>query len=157
MTGNLPDCEVSELIPDEERIVRAVKSPYHYDTKKAKLRPAAFVPAAGNSDVSVVRTALGHEIAAEQARQVARTPEYCGLAVVNASKIRSAGSTVYDHKKDFCGHAHVNHGIQVPPKGETFDPAIKMMLDDRCKAIVAECTYHPDSHDTIVGWSGDPF
>lgn len=156
MTESHTDCVVPAVIDDSEKIVRAIKTPYHFDEKKSKLKHAAFVPAPGNSDVSVIRTVSGEGIAAEQARQVSKPMEYRGLAVTTAASIRELGSEVCDYKPDFCGHAHINHGIQAPPKGEPFDPQVKLVLDERCKAIVANCRFHPDTHTSLLGWSGDP-
>jgi hypothetical protein len=149
-------CLMPRDVRDDEKIVRAIKTPYHFDQKKLKLRPAAFVPPAGGSDVSVVRTVNGESFAAEQARQVSKPSEYVGVAVAEALNFRSLGTEVYDYKEDFCGHAHLNHGIPVPPKGEVFEPQLKMALDDRCKAIIARCRFHPDTHENVVGWLGGP-
>ena len=155
MTESLFNCIVPALIDDKEKIVRAIKTPYHFDEKKSKLKHAAFVPPAGCSDLSVIRTATGEGIAAEQARQVSKPSEYRGIAVIVAAEIKETGSNVYDNKLDFCGHAHINHGIQVPLKGEPFDPRVKLVLDERCKAIVAKCKFHQDTHESLLGWSGE--
>lgn len=156
MTGQQLDCRIPEEIPNGEKIVRAIKTPYHYDEKKARLKHSAFVPAPGAADVSVVRTALGDDIAVQQARQVSRAAEYKGLAVTEAKNVRDVGSTLYDYRPDFCGHAHINHGIAVPPKGVPFDPQVKLALDERCKELVARCRFHADKLDSLVAWSGDP-
>lgn len=158
--GCITDCDaVPGGIDDKEKLVRVIKTPYHFDEKKLKLRYRAMFPPPDQSDVSVVRTVISEGIAAEQARQVAlqsNPDEYRGLAALEAGVVRDAGSLAYDYKPDFCGHAHVNHGVKMPKKGETLDAKTRLQLDEHCKAIVAKSRFHPDTLKNLVGWTGEP-
>jgi hypothetical protein len=150
------DCDLPIDLPDSEKLVRVVKTPHHFHrTRKTEIIAKALYPPPENSDVSVIRHLLGDEACRSQALKTARPDEYAGLFVLRAGDARSAGSEAYDHRSDFCGHAHINHGVVMPPRGETMDPMQSEKLSKRCKALLAFCTFHKDTHGSdgqeIVG------
>ena len=145
-------CKLPEEIPNDEKIVRAIKTPYHIRSN-GKLKHQAFKPKAGVSAVSVIRHEMGSDFCKDKAVEIA-TPGYCGLAVVPAGGIRDCGSTVIDHRADYCGHAHVDHGFALLEENEPGNPQSIERMHQRCSAIVDKCRFHSDPDPAGVGWSG---
>ena len=150
-------CDLPINLLDEEKVIRVIKTPYYFhSTRKNELVPKAFFPPPGKSDVWVVRHILGDDACVKQSRSTAKAEEYAGMLVVKSGTVRILGSTVYDHRHDYCGHAHINHGIVMPTKGGTLNPQDREILNARCKAIIALCKFHPDSHNAGEEWMGGP-
>ena len=79
---------------------------------------------------------------------------YVGLAVLTASQIRETTSTVHDLRGEFCGHAHISHGIVAPPN-EPLEAALRMQLDDRLDALKKAAVYYPDPAPNVATWTGN--
>lgn len=157
MTGSDEKCSIPIELLDCEKIVRVIKTPYYFHKRrKSEITSKAFFPPPGQSDVSVIRHILGDEVCFEQARKTALPAEYAGLLVTCAGKIREMGSFVYDHRADFCGHAHINHEIVMPAKGEAMDPLLRDQLSTRCDLILKHCKFHQDSHEGESPRISDP-
>lgn len=153
-------CNLPESIDPEEHLIRVVKSPYHYNKGKSKLSPKLLHPAAGKSDISVMRQILGDAACSEKARSISGNlvppAEYKGMAIFCAKDVNASGSCCYDHRDDFCGHAHINHNIRVPDRHETWDPAIKMIFDERCRTLLQKLKrFVADSIDAGSGGEGE--
>jgi hypothetical protein len=82
---------------------------------------------------------------------------YVGLLVLGTGAVRKAGSRVYDHRQDFCGHAHVDHGILLPPRGVPLDPKLQDELEARCEQILKTGSFLVDPEPSGQGWKGTPF
>ena len=156
-------CHIPVPIEPDEHLIRVVKSPFHFHSKrKNELIPKVFHPAPGKSDVSVIRQIMGDDFCADKARSIAseiRPPaQYNGLLIVEASDVNEVGSCAYDDRDgQFCGHAHINHGVTMPLPGETLAPEERQKLDERCKALLARKKAHePDQLDSGPGWHGRP-
>ena len=148
MSGASNQCDLPLDLPDDEKLIRVVKTPYYFHkSRKSEVIPNALFPPPGHSDVSVIRHLLGDSACRAQALKTARPEEYAGLLVVKAGLARGLGSTAYDHRIDFCGHAHINHGVVMPGRGETMDPKEKEKLSSRCKALLAYCVLHSDTYN----------
>ena len=145
-------CKLPEEIPNVEKIVRAIKTPYHIRSD-GKLKHQAFKPKAGISAVSVVRHAMGSDFCKDKAVEIA-TPGYVGLAVVPAGDVRDCGSSVVDYRSDFCGHAHIDHGFALLEEHEPGAPKLIERMRDRCSAIVNRCRFHSDPDPSGAGWKG---
>jgi hypothetical protein len=152
------ECDISAEIPDEEKVVRAIKTPFYFHkTRKTELIPRALHPPPESSDASVTRHCMGNDFCADRSRRTVKeenASHYCGMLVFAASVARQAGTDVYDYRADFCGHAHINHGFTIPPRGEPMDPREREALDKKCRGILASSAFHPDSYDAGPGWSG---
>ena len=144
--------KLPEEIPDDEKIVRAIRTPYHL-RPDGRLKYQAFKPPARSSAVSVVRHAMGSDFCKDKAVEIASST-YVGLAVVPAGDVRCCGSDVVDFRSDYCGHAHVDHGFSLLPENEPGAPHLAERMRDRCAAIVEKCAFHPDPDPGTPGWSG---
>lgn len=146
MDGDLP----LEIAPDEI-IVRAIKTPYHFDKKKKRLKSAAFRPQAERDDVSVMRKRhLGNDGCKNKAVEIAAT-SYIGLAALLAEEIVEAKATVVDARDgQFVGHAHIEQGIPSPASGQTADPD----LIERWRALAEAARFYPDGEPQTPGWRG---
>lgn len=146
MDGDLP----LEIAPDEI-IVRAIKTPYHFDEKKRRLKSAAFRPQAERDDVSVMRKRhLGNDGCKDKAVKTAAT-SYIGLAALRAEEIIETKACVVDSRDGlFVGHAHIEQGTPAPVSGQTADPD----LIDRWKALADTARYYPDGEPQTPGWHG---
>ena len=145
--------ELPPDIDDAERIVRAVKTPYH--VKKGKLKPAAFRPQPGQSIISVMRQLMGDDFCKDKAVEIAKA-SYVGLAVLAAYAIRAAGSEVHDAPNDFIGHAHIDHGFSSPLENEPPSPQETERMNTRYRSLADASTLHIDHSPTAPGWTGPP-
>ena len=147
-------CPIPIDIEDRESIVRAVMSPSHVDEKRpSKLKPAAFRSRAGTDDVSVIRhTYMGSNFCKKHGK--ARSG-YVGLAAITAGSIRSTSSTIHDSRIQFLGHAHISHGLILPPN-EPPGSADNMIITERCRALCALATFYRDPEREHETWTGPP-
>lgn len=144
--GKLP----IEIAPGEV-IVRAIKTPIHYDSRKERLRPSAFRAQAGRDDVSVMRKRyLGNDGCKNKAAEIAGDA-YIGLAALRAEEIEATKARVVDSRGgQFIGHAHIEQRTRAPEKGETAPPE----LLERYKALADAARYYPDAQPRVAGWHG---
>lgn len=148
-------CDLDTSIPDEEKTVRAIKTPFHIKSN-GTLKHNALRPPAEETAVSVIRHAMGDDFCKDKGREVVGEG-YLGLLTLPSGQVRRCGSNVLDYRDNFfCGHAHVDHGIPVPPKNEPMAPEHSDRLVELCKAILRVGTYHADPAPPAAGWSGNP-
>ena len=114
--------ELCWLVPvhvaNDERIVRAIYSPYHLE-KKNRLKHQAYDPTPKTDEISVMRLEhMGVRLCKRKAKSFenpANREVYRGFAVLRTSDIRAADMDVADSRKHFCGHADIqasNGGTQ---------------------------------------------
>lgn len=139
-----------EIAPDEV-IVRAIKTPIHYDARRQRLRPSAFRPQAGRDDVSVMRKrCLGNDGCKDKAVEIAGHA-YIGLAALQAGEIEATEARVIDSRDGhFLGHAHIEQGFPAPATGVTAAPE----LLGRYKQLADKARYYPDDRPDFAGWHG---
>jgi len=150
-------CQIPVDISDDEKIVRAIMCPYHLNKDRAKLIPRAFRSRPGSDEVSVIRhTHTSSDFCKRKARETASRSgrEYAGLAVLSARQIRKAGSEVHDSRDEYCGHAHISHGIIAPPPNEPLPPRDNMELDRKVKELRNAAVYYPDPEPHAETWTG---
>jgi hypothetical protein len=153
LLANFLFCPLPFRIDDGETIVRALKTPEHFNAQKGSIKPAAFRPPAGKRKLSVMRQLIGNDACKQKANEICGE-KYIGLAVTLAQSVRAAGSRVRDHRWDFCGHAHLNHGFPAPPKGEPMDSKQNLLMVERCRALVRHSEYRNDPNSASKSWSG---
>jgi hypothetical protein len=145
-------CDIPIPVADDEKIVRVIMAGYVNKSNTA-IKPRAFRSRPGTDEVSVIRhTYKGSDFCKASGR--ARSNEYVGLAVLLASRIRQAGSEITDSREDFCGHAHISHGIVAPPPNEPLPPQDNLALDRKVEALSLAALYHPDPAPDAAGWTG---
>lgn len=139
-----------QIAPDEV-IVRAIKTPYHVDVRKSRLKYQAFKPQPSRDDVSVMRKRhLGNDGCKNKAVQIAGSA-YIGLAALRAEEIEATEAHVVDSREgQFIGHAHIEQGALAPASGEPTSPE----LIERYKTLADAARYYPDSQPNIDGWHG---
>lgn len=144
-------CDIPIDIFDEEKIARAIKTPYHLNKKKTKLKAAAFRPPAERDDLSVMRLEyMGANQCKAKAKEISGTA-YIGLAAINADEIRKSGASVKDSRDgQFCGHADIGQGVPAPKKGE----APPTCLLERYKALADVARLYIDPEPCGEQWTG---
>jgi len=148
-------CEIPIDIANEEKIVRAIMDG-HLNKDRSKLKPRAFRSRPGADEVSVIRhTYKGSDFCKVKGKEIAAASQnqYCGLAVLLASQIRQAGSEVHDSREEFCGHAHISHGIVVP-ENEPLPAHQNMELDKKLEALRNSALYRRDPDPAADEWTG---
>ncbi len=146
MRGVLP----VEIAP-EEVIVRAIKTPVHYDEKKKRVKPSAFRAQPGRDDVSVMRKRqLGNDGCKSKAIEIAKHA-YKGMAALTAKEIASACASVVDSREgQFLGHAHIQQGMLAPASGQPAPPE----LMERYKALADNARFYSDGQPENPQWAG---
>jgi hypothetical protein len=144
--------ELPVMIDDGETIVRALKTPAHYDERKGTVKNGAFRPAPGQSGISTMRQRMGDNFCKSKAREICGN-QYVGLAVIRAGDIRSVGSTIKDSRDIWLGHADLDHGI-VTPNNEPPDAVALQTLTERCRELKARCSVRKDSDANSDEWTG---
>lgn len=146
-------CDIPVPVADEENVVRAIFSS-HVD-KKA-LRKNAFYEI--HDDVSVMRHSyLGSDQCKKHALAIKpgnASIKYKGLAVIGVKAVRDAHSQVTDSREVYCGHAHISHGIEVPPANDPLFAQQKLELDERLRKIKSLARFVLDPEPSLETWSG---
>jgi hypothetical protein len=148
-------CDIPIEVDDGEKIVRAMMAS-HVNHAKTKLKPRAFRSRPRCDEVSVIRrTYTGSDFCKAKGRAIASASgmEYVGLVVLLASQIRQAGSEITDSRDEFCGHAHISHGIVVP-LNEPLPPQENLELDKKLTALLASALYYRDPNPEANSWTG---
>jgi len=150
-------CEIPIEVADQEKIVRAIMSG-HLNKDGTRLKPRAFQSRRGADEVSVIRhTYRGSDFCKAKGREVAvqsSVHQYTGLAVLTAGQVKHAGSQVHDSREEYCGHAHISHGIIQPPPNEPLPARAAMELDKKLAKLRDSAVYYPDPSPDVDGWSG---
>lgn len=147
-------CDIPVEIDGAEKIVRAIKTPFHLKKNKStKLARAAFRPPPGTDEVSVMRHGyMGTNACRAKAKEIGQAA-YVGMAALLAHGVRNAGAAVVDSRQEFCGHADIRHGIVIerdePPSAEK-----SLALDQRIDGILRVTTYYPDPDSAAGVWTG---
>jgi len=146
----------SECLPvaisDKETIVRALKTPAHFDERKKRLKPAAFRPPPSESGISVMRQLIGDSQCKQKALEICGG-SYRGLAVILASNIREVGSTVEDSRSEWFGHADLDHGIMIPANDPPAPEVLGRLLE-RLRGLVQRSIFMDDGEASSPSWKG---
>jgi hypothetical protein len=145
-------CDIPIEIDGEEKIVRIIRTPSHIN-KKGKLAPAAFRSKAGTDEVSVIRQSyVGTKFCKSKGKEI-MADAYLGLAVLIVKDIRHTGSAIEDSRDEFCGHAHISHGVILSPD-EPPNSEINLFITERCRELVKVTSLYIDPDPSAVEWTG---
>jgi hypothetical protein len=152
--------QLPQLINDAETIVRAVKTPAHFDAKKRAFKAAAYKPQVGKSIISVIRqgakdqqSATSDDYCKDKSASICGS-DYVGMLAITAKSIRENGCAIDDAPLDFLGHAHMDHGFPRPPENEPASAETVAVLNERCKSLLKASRHHLDPAPSMPGWSG---
>lgn len=152
-------CDIPIEVSGTEKIVRIV-TVSHVNDSRTKLKPRAFRSQPGRDEVSVIRhTYTGTDFCKTKAKELSANTgvEYVGLAVLVVQQVRSAGSDVFDSREEFCGHAHISHGIMPGTPNEPLSPADNLKLDRRVEMLSSMAQFHRDPEPNTDYWTGPNF
>ncbi len=80
---------------------------------------------------------------------------YKGFAVLVVRDVRDTGSEVIDSREEFCGHAHIAHGLPLIPEGDPLHAEAKVRLDERLRQLKDRSRTLIDPDPTREDWSGE--
>jgi hypothetical protein len=152
----MPMCDIPIEVAGTEKIVRIV-TVSHLNDSKTKLKPRAFRSRPGCDEVSVIRnTYKDATFCKTKAQELAAKSgiEYVGLAVLVVQGVRAAGSEVHDSREEFCGHAHISHGIMPGTPNEPLPPVDNLTLDKRVEVLCSIARYLRDPEPQAGEWTG---
>jgi hypothetical protein len=145
-------CDIPEAIANEETVVRALRECH---VRKGGLRPNVFRSMIGIDEVSVMRHSyMKSDACKAKAKEIAskngdgKNP-YVGFAAVLVGSVRSVGSQVNDSREEFCGHAHISHGVVVAAD-EPLDPKLLQQI----KALQDQAKVLFDPSPETENWTG---
>ena len=150
-------CDIPIEVAGTEKIVRIV-TVSHVNDSRTKLKPRAFRSRPGYDEVSVIRhTYKDANFCKAKAQELTATSgiEYVGLAVLVVQRVRAAGSEVHDSREEFCGHAHISHGIMPGTPNEPLSPEDNLTLDKRVEALCSAAKYQRDPQPEAENWAGE--
>jgi hypothetical protein len=152
---------VPRLVSSDERIVRAIYSPYHYDLKKKRLKPAAYNPSVNTYDVSVMRIEyIGEDLCKQKAlsfENPSADKKYQGFSVLRVERVRSTSMDVIDSRESFCGHADIKLQIaDINSKLEPNEPPSAIdgeRLKKLKEALLEASKFFPDTDTASLKWT----
>jgi hypothetical protein len=137
-------------VAEDERIIRAIYSPFHVD-KHNRLKHQAYDPTPKTDEVSVMRMEhMGASLCRRKAQSFENLPkkkEYRGLAVLKASPLELHGMRILDSRRHFCGHADIHLMIEelaTREGGEPLSPEVGKKFKDLKEALVKASTFVTD-------------
>jgi hypothetical protein len=144
-------CDIPVAVANEETIVRGLRE--CHIKKKGQLRDNVFRSVPGIDEVSVMRhTYVKSDFCKAKTKEIARgdaNNPYVGLAAITVISVRSVGSDVNDSREEFCGHAHISHGMVTVPE-EPLDPR----LIARLRALNSAARLLLDPSPDSDAWTG---
>jgi hypothetical protein len=148
-------------VSDDERILRAIYSPHHYDKKKKRLRHYAYDPTPKTDEVSVMRIEyMGPHCChreAQSSENLSQRKEYCGFAVLRVSAVRNSAMNVIDSRKHYCGHADIKLLMEEVRNREPNEPLSAeagKRFKDLKDCLLKASNYVPDPDPRGRRWRG---
>jgi hypothetical protein len=145
---------------DDERVVRAIYSPYHLD-KKNRLKHQAYDPTPKTDEISVMRIEhMGVRLCKRKAKSfenLAQRKVFKGFAVLRTNVVRASEMDVVDSRKHYCGHADIR---LLMPELQTLEPNEPLPAEagkkfkDLKDSLLHASNYLPDPHPKDRRWRG---
>jgi hypothetical protein len=132
----------------DERLIRAIYSPYHVD-KHNKLKHQAYDPTPGTDEISTMRLEhMGAPLCRSKAKSFQNPPKImAGLAMLRVATVVSRGMRVVDSRWHYCGHADIRLLIAElvnRQKGEPLPPEVGKQFRDLKEQLVRSSTFFSD-------------
>jgi hypothetical protein len=148
-------------VENDERLVRAIYSPYHVD-KHSRPKHQAYDPTPGTDEVSTMRLEhMGAGLCRAKARSFQNPKKVlAGLAVLRVETVKLLGMGVVDSRRHFCGHADIRFLIAelaVAKKGEPPPPEVGKRLKDLKERLVKSSTFFSEAHPNRPNWRNRDF
>ena len=151
-------------VADNERIIRAIYSPYHV-SKQNRLKHQAYDPTPKTDEISTMRFEyMGQRFCKRKAKSFEDPKvkkEYRGFAILSVRAIRKAKMQVIDSRKWYCGHADIKlligELIQNREPQEPLSAEAGKRLKDLKNALLAASKYLPDPNPRASSWRGGKF
>lgn len=151
---------VPRRVSNHERIVRAIFSPYHVDSKR-RLKHSAYDPTPKTDEISIMRLDyMGSSLCKRKAQSfenLAKKKEYRGLAVLNVGAVRNIEMAVGDSREHFCGHGDIKFLIEElrhREPGEPLSAEANKRFKDLKDMLVSVSNYVPDPDPRGFDWHG---
>lgn len=141
-------------IEDGEVILRALKTPAHFDVKKSKLKHSAYRPPPGKTILSVARGMAGPDECRRNVKMHDLKKQYIGFGAIYAHSIRGAGSSVDDAPEDYYSHAHIEHPVPAPIPDEPHFAEINEVYLPRLKQMAERTALYLDPDTDDEKWQG---
>jgi hypothetical protein len=153
-------------VSDDERIVRAIYSPYH--VKKNQLKHQAYDPTPKTDEISVMRFEhMGTRSCKSKAKSLEDPPQhrespaqqkvYRGFAVLRTSVVRDSTMEVVDSRRRYCGHADIKllmPELRTLEPGEPPSAELGKKLKDLKADLLRASSYVPDPNPQRAAWRG---
>lgn len=146
-------------VANDERIVRAIYSPYH--VKKNRLKHQAYDPTPRTDEISVMRLEhMGARLCKRKAKSFENPSVqkvYRGFAVLRTGVVRTADMEVTDSRKHYCGHADIRlliEELKTLEPNEPPTPETQKRLKDLKDALLDASKYIPDPTPQGAAWRG---
>jgi hypothetical protein len=147
-------------VADDERILRAIYSPYHLD-KKNNLKHQAYDPTPRTDEVSVMRLEhMGAVLCKRRAKSIenpAQRKAYRGFAVLRTRSVRASQLEVADSRENYSGHADIKFllaELKAREPGEPLTPEAQKKFKDMKDALLLASNYMPDPNPQTASWQG---
>jgi hypothetical protein len=151
-------CDIPVAVSNEETVVRALRDCHVTKGRAKRLKENVFRGLPGTDEVSVMRhTFVGSDFCKNKAKEIAGPDPnnpYVGFAAITVKAVRSVGSEVTDSREEFCGHAHISHGIIVPAE-EPPDPVFSLLLGIRVRKLIDKARLVLDPEPNANTWTGE--
>lgn len=144
-------------VSDDERILRAIYSPYH--VKNNHLKHQAYDPTPKTDEVSVMRLEhLGIRLCKRKAKSFENPKKtYYGFAVLRTSGVRDSDMDVVDSRKQYCGHADIKllmQELKTREPGEPLPAEVLKKFKDLKDSLLNASSYVPDPKPRHYAWQG---
>lgn len=146
-------------VSDDERVLRAIYSPYH--VKNNHLKHQAYNPTPGTDEISVMRIEhMGIRPCKRKAKSFenpAKKKVYRGFAVLRTRTVRASEMDVVDSRNCYSGHADIKLLIDELSTLEPQEPLsaeLGKKLKDLKESLLKASNYVADPNPQLAGWRG---
>jgi hypothetical protein len=147
-------------VSDDERILRAIYSPYH--VKNNQLKHQAYDPTPRTDEISVMRIEhMGPSLCKGKAKSfenLAKKKAYKGFAVLRTRTVRASKMDVIDSRDHYSGHADIKllmAELYALEPQEPLSAELGKRLKDLKESLLKASNYVVDPNPQLAAWRGD--